>query len=198
MPQLTVYRNKNPKSKADFVLMGLPTMILRTSTLSILALCGLAILACGSGSGPGSVVEAYQEAIQDGDYEAAYGYVSSQDRAVRSQQEFVDNTREAMVLFGGLMDQTSYEITGEEVEGDRATVAVTVTRPAIESLVGELMAEALSSAFSDEEESEEALQEALHEKLEAGDLPMTTDQETFDLVREEDGWKIVFGWHLED
>jgi len=174
------------------------TMTMRKAIWSTLVTCLLPVLACGPGAGPGSVVKAYQNAIQEGDYEAAYALVSSQDRAVRSQEEFVSNTRDAMALFGGMVDRMSFEITDEQVDGDQAIVALTITRPAVEKVFGELMGAALASALGeDKEKSQKELQEALRKKIAEGDVPMTTDDKTYRLVREEDGWKIVFGWRAE-
>lgn len=97
-----------------------------------------------------------------------------------------------------IKEQTDFKILSVEENGDRAEAKVALTLPDLSEMMGDFMALAFQSALSEKGEgpSETDIAEAL-EKYKGKDLPKTTEEQTFQLVREEDGWRIFSDWRTD-
>lgn len=97
-----------------------------------------------------------------------------------------------------IREQTDYKILSVEENGDRAEAKVELTLPDLSEMMGDFMALAFQSALSEKGEgpSETDMAAAL-EKYKGKDLPKTTEEQTFQLVREEDGWRIFLDWQTD-
>jgi tetratricopeptide (TPR) repeat protein len=84
-------------------------------------------LGCGwFGSNPGKSVGKYLGALAKEKYEAAYALASSRDRAAKTLEAFAVESA-AVNPMKNAAGRSSFEIRGVTIEGDRATVEVTVT-----------------------------------------------------------------------
>ncbi|MEE9219033.1 MAG: hypothetical protein V3U98_08190 [Acidobacteriota bacterium] len=87
----------------------------------------LLTVACGLfGSNPRKSVSKFLDALGEGEYETAYEYLSSRDRAVKSVEVFRSEGA-AGVLPGGLPAQLDYEVREVIVDGKQAKVHVALT-----------------------------------------------------------------------
>lgn len=57
------------------------------------------------------------------------------------------------------------------------------------------MGAAFKSAFGGGDEKE--MEDEMAKKFESGEVPMTTKEEAFRLVKEESGWKVFLDWEAE-
>jgi len=162
-------------------------------TLTVLLLVG-----CGKiGSNPKDVLSKYLDTFLHGRYEEAYQYISARDKAVKSLQEYLsEQSREESPFAQVLASKISYEIKEVTVTGNQTKAKVAVTTPDFGSIFTDILGVAFMSAFG-EEKDEKEIEKMLAEKYKEKDIPMSTITQSFDLIKETDGWKVFFDWETK-
>ena len=163
-----------------------------------LILLSLFIFSCADkGPSPKDVLGQYLDAKFEFEFERAYGLVSQEDKLVKSLQEYLDeNKNDAIPIAKVFVDKSSFEIIEIETENDKAIAVVELTIPDGEKMDGELMGTLFSKIF-DKDLDEEELATSIQEKYEGKEITMTTETDTMNLVKDEDGWKVYLNWKIE-
>lgn len=162
----------------------------RSKALSAL-LIFLCCSACGLLSTPQRTLGKYFEATRAGRWDEAYGYLSSKDRAFQPLDAYRTNMI-ANPFAAGILAKTTYQVKQSTVDGSRASVVVAVTSPDVQGIMGNLMASAMASALSGKGDSNAAVND-LAKNVESGNLPTTTRDEVFAVIKEDGGWKVNLG-----
>ena len=149
-------------------------------------------------SDPLAVIRSYLKATYARDYRAAYRYISAADQRVRDEDSYVQGQGEftgfTARLAGKLADFMELNLIDQSSEGDRSKIKVEYSVPAAEdvsALVWDWNSEKLNSLSTGEQA---LLLDALAERKRNGNLPSIQGHETFELIREENRWKIFNDW----
>jgi len=164
---------------------------------------GLVFLVNRSGalSTPEAVVQQYMARVyaQD-DYQRAYELISTADQAYKSREEYL---RENSSFSGFTLEAArqlasyiEYRETRTEKQGDnRATVTVKFVVPDGNA---EVVRDILFAAPREGNELPQTERNTLLEKLDrlhaSGQIPPFEGEQTFELVKEQDGWRILENW----
>lgn len=173
-------------------------MIRRLIQFAIIFIAALAILGCDklSGPSPNEILKNYLDASLKGKYEEAYTYLSAEDKAVKDLQGYLKENEQGDNPFAqAIASKVSYRILKLEKSDKSAIADVEITLPDFGSIFSDVMGAAFKSAFGGSDEKE--MQKALAKKFERGEVPLTTKEETFKLVKQEDGWKVFLDWKTE-
>lgn len=163
-----------------------------------LILLSLFIFSCtDKGPSPKNVLSQYLDAKFKLEFERAYELVSQEDKSIKSFQEYLDeNKNNALPITRVFTDKSSFEIIEIEIDNAKAMALVELTIPDGEKIAGELMGTLFSKMF-DKDFDEEKLATSIQEKYKGKEIPMTTETDTLNLVKDEDGWKVYLNWKLE-
>ncbi len=168
---------------------------------AIILLASLTLSTCDSlaDPSPNEVLSNYLDAFLKGRYEELYSYVSADDKAVKDLQSYLKENKmddPFLILIMQVITSTaSYKILKIEKSGKKATADVEMTSPDLKSMFFDIMGVAFKSAFGSGDEKE--MEKTLAKKFESGEISLTTEKETFKLVKEEDGWKVFLDWKTE-
>jgi Cytochrome c oxidase assembly protein CtaG/Cox11 len=145
-----------------------------------------------------NVVRSYLRAAHERDYVEAYRFISSADRVLWKQKDYV----EAQGALGGFALQLAKElnddmkiwVVSQDTKNDRARYTVGYRLPAADELRPLLLDWDASrlNALSGTEQSE--LLAAVDKLKKNGKLIFIEGQETVNLIRDDGGWKIFFDW----
>jgi hypothetical protein len=163
-------------------------------TVAVVALA-LALTSCDRSHAHGELAK-YLDASLHGKYEEAYQCISAADKELKTLPDYLSEIGPQKPIAEALAAKTSYEIKAVSINGDRATAEVAITGPDFSSLFSEAMGAAFLSAFGDEESKRKA-GETLAGRLESKDIPITTVTQSFELVKEPDGWKVFLNWEFD-
>lgn len=147
---------------------------------------------------PLAVATAYVRAIYARDLHAAYGYVSSADKRIQSERDFVKSPSQndgfALRLARELATYGEVHLLSRSAHSARTRIEIAYTYPAQEDLAGIVYNwdRARLDALTLREQNQ--ILETLEQRRRAGKLIMVTGRETFDLVEQTDGWKIFLDW----
>lgn len=153
---------------------------------------------CGTDwSDPRAVVSGYLTATYKQDLKKVYQYLSTEDHAFRSLEQFIryDSTEDSIVV-GPLMRRTTFEIENIEIDGDRGRAIVRVNQPDMERVMNDMFSAALSSIGSGMSPGE--FDKLLEKRYSGPPVPMITVKKGVGLVREAGGWRISAGWPQEE
>lgn len=165
--------------------------ILVLSLLTILAGCNL------FGPSPKDVLSQYLDSYYKGDFAKSYEKLSSSDKSTKSQQEFAESFGGYGTLMKAAAGKVSFVVKDVKVTGNKAVATVDVTSPDLSSFAGDFMGAAFRSAFGGQDSRKE-LDKAIAERLKSKDLPMATNTEEHELIKDKDGWRVYLGWeHLK-
>ena len=143
--------------------------------------------------GAKEVLSSYLDASLKNRSEEAYGYVSSEDKTVKSLSEYKSETGKEDNPFADLIvSNVSFKVMKITETGSTAKADVEITLPDMGVIFKDLMGVAFSSAFGDKDKGE--IEKELAKKYETGEVPTTTKNEEFRLVKENDGWKVFLDW----
>jgi hypothetical protein len=161
--------------------------------------CVLTFLACGRlGKGPEKTLSKYVDAFLHGDYQEAYQYISARDRAVKSLEEYLsEQTSDELPVFEIFSSSISFEIKSVAVNGNLATAEVAMTVPDPGAIMGDLFGAAMASVLAGDDDDQE-IGKILKEKYSGKKIPTTTLTNSFDLVKESDGWRVFFDWETQE
>jgi len=150
------------------------------------------------GADSSEVLNRYLKAAYARDFKEAYRFISSQDQRLKDEKRYVRErgafsgfTLDVAKKLAGFIEATPVEKT---ISGDRATVQLQLKLPDANGIAPHL--------FGWDEDKLNALrpneQKALVQKLgrwnREGRLPFIEGEETFNLVKEERGWRIYLNW----
>jgi hypothetical protein len=162
-------------------------------TLNILSLVGCDKI----DSSPKDVLSKYLDASLHGRHEEAYQYVSARDKGIKSLQEYLaEESRDESPFAHALTSKISYKIKEATISGNKAKAIVDVTTPDFAVIFMDILGEAFISAFG-EKKDEEEIKKMLVEKYQGKDVPTATTTQSFDLVKDVDGWKVFFDWEIK-
>lgn len=156
------------------------------------------------GSNPKSILSKFLDASLRLNYDEAYKYISSEDKKVKSFNEYksyqsFDSLPESLPV-KTFIDKMTYEIKEVNIEGQKAEANVEITMPDFGAMLSDMLGAAFLSAFegkSDEEIQKDFANKILEEYKDKN-IPMTTTTQKYKLIREEDGWKIYFDWKTQE
>jgi hypothetical protein len=144
------------------------------------------------------VVQEYVKTVYARDFANAYGFITQRDRAHKQRETYIEEQRPftgfTLELARKLADSVEalpeQPLTGHE----RAKARFTVTVPDVERLAPELLdwdEDKLNSlSFAGQQELIAKINRWQKELR----VPLTRVEETFELVRETDGWKVFLNW----
>lgn len=166
------------------------------NTVSLCILC-LTLSACNvGGPGPSDVLNSYLDASLKNNLEEAYGYISTEDKSVKTLQQYLsENSQENNPVAEAMASKTSFQIVNINKEKSTASANVEINAPDFTSIMMDLMGAAFGAAFGNEDDSK--IQEVLSKKFKNGDIPMKTEKEVFHLIKEDDGWKVFLDWKTQ-
>lgn len=143
------------------------------------------------------VLERFLDASLNQRPKEAYAYVSTPDKAVRDLVSFVEKNRsDDNPFFALVKSSVAFDVIEVTETADRAVGQVDITLPDLGVLMQEFFRIALTGAA--DEKGKEALQAEIAKKYETQGMPTMTKRETFDLVREAEGWKVFLDWAGEE
>lgn len=144
------------------------------------------------------VVQAYLRAVHARDFDAAYEYISTADRAVRDKNTYLRGEQSAhgfaLQLGRWFANEMQFWVIEERFNQNRGRIDVGYRLPS-----GDEAAEQLAewnpeklNALAPSEQS--ALRAALEKAKRSGKMVTIEGRDSFDLVREKHGWKIFADW----
>ena len=171
----------------------------RTIAVSMLS---LALLAGCSGAKPESTVEAFFTAGQQLDTEAMAATIlsSNQEEVTETEELMTDDSNDYLVeYFKANAEKITYEVTGSEVDGNKAVVTMNAKyvdgAPLMTATVSSVFSKILPLGFSGSELSEEEMDQIYEDtmKEQAEIVPETFTEATLkiDLVKENNQWYIT-------
>jgi hypothetical protein len=172
-------------------------MLVNKAKISLVLLTALLLTACGPPNPELAVQEYWQEIISGNTAEAA-AYIKTNETTEswleklwpENSGEFMDEAKYALYL-----QRIIITPTGHQINGDKATVDVTVTWPQLDIFFSKFMTEALSRVFSlaltgaEQAEIDQELADIFSSVLAA--TPDTTTEHTIELILEDGRWKLT-------
>lgn len=162
---------------------------------------GLVFLVNRSGalSTPEAVVQQYMATVYARDYVSAYELISATDKAYKSEEEYLREnspfTGFTLEAARQLASYIEYPEIQTEMEGNRATVMVKFVEPDGNAAS---VRDILFAAPREGNELPQAERRNLLEQLDqlhtSGQIPTFEGEQTFELVKEQDGWRILENW----
>jgi hypothetical protein len=151
----------------------------------------MATAGCASTGGDAQrVLTSYLDASFNERDEEAYSYLSDEDRAAISLEDFKTQCADNIVIKGDQFEsKTSFKVKKVDVDHDRARAEVEITEPDLRVILADLF-EAFVISLLDDEEGRESTKKELEQKYSKGDIPMRTRTEYYNMVKEEGAWKI--------
>ena len=142
----------------------------------------------------------YVKATYARDFPEAYGFISSDDRRVTGKESYVRErggfsgfTLELAKKLAAFIKATPVE---EKIDGNRAHLKLQLSFPDANKLSANLLGwdEERLNKLSLKERSE--LIEALDRRRKEGKIPMVEAVQDFELVREDESWRIFLDWRV--
>jgi tetratricopeptide (TPR) repeat protein len=159
--------------------------------VAVLLMLVLWATGCATGPSPKEVMGKYLDAYGKGNYEEAYPLLSSSDKAAKSLDAFSESEEsEFMAILG---PKVSYQVKGIKTEGKKAKATVEIEAPDIKGVFGELLGKIMAMVLGGEQD-DKALEKMLAERVQGKNWPTTTRTEYYDLVKEQDGWKVFLNY----
>jgi hypothetical protein len=147
---------------------------------------------------PLHVAKAYFRASYARNFDAAYGHISSLDRQVGNQADYVQAQKSvggfARRLAKIFADQIEFRVAAHEISAHRARLTLDYKVPAADELSSLLYnwdqdkLNALSRA------EQQRIIGALEKMKKAGNMINIEGRETFNLIKEDDRWKVFLDW----
>ena len=172
------------------------SLLLLLAGFCLFSLCGCDQIEEITAPGPEEVIGQYLSAIIKGNSSEMYDMLSEKDKAVITKNDFIARTENLGGVLAVLLSSATYKVNSVTITDNQARVSVDLTTPDPGPFMAELMGAAFLSAFSGEEGSEKTnevnrqLKEAIEAKRKDGNLPTVTNTETYELLKESDGWKV--------
>jgi len=171
------------------------TLKVRLLCLSLLL---VHLIGCNkTGTNPSHVLSNYLNATINQEWEIAYELISEKDRNVKSfDQYYAEQNANENVFSVLLVGQISFEINEVNISGDKAVAMYEITMPDFSSIFMEILGSAFSTAFSDDFDAKK-MEKQIAEKYKGKKFPMTTINQSSELILEKNGWRVFFDWEKE-
>lgn len=153
----------------------------------------------GLGSSPERVVQQYLASLYAQDYGRAYQFISQADKAYKSKDEYLRENRPftgfSLEAARQLASYIEYREIETDMEEDRATLTVKFVvpdgnAPAVQEIL--FARPAQGDELSAAERSD--LLAKLEELHASGQIPTFEGEQTFELVKDQNGWRIFENW----
>ena len=169
-----------------------------TKTYIIFTLLFFLLIGCGqSVSNPKTILNKYLDAFYHGNYKEAYQHISSEDKKIKDISCYLSEIADSDNPFIRIIQsKTSYEIKDTKESENKAEVNVVLTCPNFKTIMAELMGAAFASSLSGNNNNI-IIQEEFEKKYKDKQIPMTTINKTFNLIKESDEWKVFLDWKTE-
>ena len=164
--------------------------------LGCIALLAVSCTPAGEKSGPGEALNLYISAYINGNYEEAYRCLASEDRKAKSLEAYLSERADS----GTFLSRNLHRLIRCDIrevtltDDNHACGKVDITVPDFPAIVGEISNALQAAAYP-----EGALDNVsflrrnvgiFEQKYQTEGIPRRVLQETFDLVREGDQWKV--------
>jgi hypothetical protein len=144
------------------------------------------------------VAESYFKASYARDFGAAYRHISSADRQVTNQVDYVHAQRSfsgfALELAKIVAAQTEFRLVEHEIKGDRARLILDYKVPAGDEISSRLFNWDQNKLNALSRAERQRIIDALERIKKARNVITTEGRETFNLVNEDGHWKIFLDW----
>ena len=137
---------------------------------------------------PEKTITKYLDNYYRGNYKASYSLLSADDKKFEKEEEYEQSLNDNF-LFKMFSNKISYSIKEVNVNGDKAEAVIDITRPDFSKVATDLVGIMFSSILS-EEKNQKEIEDKIAEKLKGKTIPMTTETQVFELVKDQDGWKV--------
>lgn len=144
------------------------------------------------GPSPKDVLTKYLNSYYKGNYSETYALLSEKDRNFKNQKEYEAefNDNPFAKIFAGKM---SFNVKEIKTKGNTAEATVEITGPDLTKAAADLMGIAFASAFGGKKDEKE-MEKMIADKFKDKSLPMTTVTQTYDLIKDKDGWRVFLNW----
>lgn len=165
----------------------------------------LSLSACGTEeikSSPSEAVDKFMTDFKNGDMEALK--TMGLDDVILEDESLIGDSSEMLDNLEKAFKNTSYEINSEEIDGENATVNVTVDSIDLDDVVTQAMLQSLREEFSDAlssgeiSEEEKAIRQNEIFNMILEDPPFREMTGNFELVQEDNEWIITNGKELDE
>lgn len=155
---------------------------------SIFTLILIAIIfGCSNQGTPESVVNSYYQSVLNSEYNKAYQYLSKSDKEAYSLDQYVEMKSDSLTpILRSLAKKAEFSINQVIAENSKATVTVDIKSPDVEAIIGDLFLNAFSGNMADTSKIEENISKMIDDD----EMQYRTSQKEFELVLEDDSWKI--------
>lgn len=166
-------------------------LVLGGAILSLFVLGGCKQIEEAISTGPQATLTAYLDAQIAGDFEKAYNYLSSKDKAATPLSEYrLQGPRGE--LGDVIAKQMKYEIVDIVHNGNSATAEVDMTQPNFGGLAAQAIGQAFASAFGGGEGGD--FENQMIQQMEQGKVPNMTTRETYTLIKGPEGWRVFLDY----
>jgi hypothetical protein len=162
----------------------------------LVAVCALS--SCGNNAfpDPDEVLTDYLLAVYTGQNDVAYGYVSSEDKSVKSLKDYLaENKNRADPLAKEFVDEFEVRIVSLKQSDTHAAIKTSIILPDLDGMLKGL--EQSSGKAVDGELDPKTAAQMLKKKYEDLDIPTVYKNESFQLVKEMGAWKVHLDWQGE-
>ena len=136
---------------------------------------------------PQETLAAYLDAMRTAKWESAYTYLSAQNRAVKSVEEYILESASSDSFVTALSAPVfSYTVLDTQTDFDTATVTVVIETLDFLALLDELP-----------DLGEDNPRQWLADRLASGDVPTRLSTQEYTLLRESAGWKVFLDWEAQ-
>lgn len=141
--------------------------------------------------GPKDILTKYLTNYQKGNYSESYALLSSKDRAFKNQKDFEAELR-GNPFTNLFIGKISFNVRATRINGNVAEVAVEITQPDPSKAISDLFGIAFLSVLGKKDSKE--IEKMIIEKLKDKPLPMVTETQSYNLVKEKEGWRVFLNW----
>lgn len=141
------------------------------------------------------ILNSYFNALIMNQREESYGYVSSEDKKVKTFSQYKaegDSINNALAIV--IASSASYKVLKVNETGSTATADVEISYPDMGVMFKDFMLASAGSKFGVKDNDIEL---ELVKKYKSGEAPTITRNEKFHLIEESDGWKVFLDWKTE-
>lgn len=172
-------------------------------SIVLLVLFSFILFGCGKPK-PDAVVISFLTALQENNYETAMTYMDTgNNTSSKSFGTFDDETQE--LILNSVLQNIEFEnVTIQSSEDDKAIVTVSMTSLDCPSIMREVLSETIKTAYAaayvgrDDMDTEEIFNTLTFDAFSSPDAPKTQTDITINLIKTNDGWKVVGDLELAD
>ena len=162
----------------------------------IVALCALSACDNTDFPDPDEVLNDYLLAVYLGQNQAAYEYVSSEDKSVKALNEYMaDNKNRANPLANAFVDDFEVRIVSLNQSDKNAAIKASIIIPDFKGMLKGL--EDASGSTEGTTIDPNTVVQTLKNKYEDPGIPTVYQNESFQLVNELGAWKVHLDWQTE-